>query len=455
MKNRDFTTASSAALATKPKLKGLHWVLLSTGLLIAGGMFALLSVDGQVMRQETIAGEEDASPQISLALPSRSSLAAQATESVASPAAGTHQVEEITVRNGDTLARIFQRVGLTAQQLYSIMQASKETDMLKSLLPGQKLIFSIDADNQLRELIYRIDLTRSLKIIHNDGQIIASSEARTPELRPAQTSGVITHSFYHAGQKAGLNDAQIMEVANIFGWDIDFALDIRENDSFSVLYDEQFLDGRKIGTGQVKAATFTNQGQTYQTVRYTDPEGRTGYFTPDGKSMRKAFLRSPVDFSRISSRFGPRMHPILNRMRAHNGVDYAAPTGTPIKSTGNGRIVFRGVQGGYGNTIIVQHGSQYSTLYAHMSAFKKGLGIGSTIKQGDVIGFIGTSGLSSGPHLHYEFRVNGAYRNPLAIKFPDAEPIKAQHRQHFLASTQPLLAQLERRKGTTLAANDF
>lgn len=458
MINRDFKTGSRSFLMRKPKLTALHWGLLSASLLISGSMVALMSDDAEAIRGHEITdGANPMAPahEFSLALPSKPVLPEQqqALEAVTAPE--HHQVEEITVRNGDTLARIFQRLGLTAQQLYNIMQAGDETATLKSILPGQKLIFSIDTEKQLRELIYRIDLTRSLKIIHNDGKFITSSETRTPDIHIARAAGVISQSFYQAGQKAGLSDGVIMEIANIFGWDIDFALDIREKDSFSVLYEEKFLDGEKIGNGQIQAATFTNQGQVYQAVLYTDPEGKIGYYTPDGKSMRKAFLRSPVDFSRISSRFGNRMHPILNRMRAHNGVDYAASTGTPIKATGDGKIVFKGVQGGYGNTVIVQHGSQYSTLYAHMSSFKKGLKTGSSVTQGQVIGFVGQSGLASGPHLHYEFRVNGAHRNPLTVKFPDAEPIKAQFKQHFLASTQPLINQLQGRNATTLAANTY
>ena len=246
-----------------------------------------------------------------------------------------------------------------------------------------------------------------------------------------------------------------MELAGIFGWDIDFVLDIRQGDQFTVLYEELYLDGENIGNGDILAAEFVNQGKKYQAIRYTDKGGKTDYYSLDGKSMRKAFLRSPVEFSRISSGFSlGRKHPILNKIRAHKGVDYAASRGTPIKATSNGKIVHQGNKGGYGKTIIIQHGTKYSTLYAHMSNYRKCLKQGSRVKQGQIIGYIGSSGLATGPHLHYEFRVNGVHRDPLRVKLPGAEPLDKQYIDDFMTKAESLVAQLDLVRGVQVASNN-
>jgi murein DD-endopeptidase MepM/ murein hydrolase activator NlpD len=243
-----------------------------------------------------------------------------------------------------------------------------------------------------------------------------------------------------------------MELANIFGWDIDFALDLRKNDQFSILYEKQFVDGEEIAAGNILAAEFSNRGKIFRAVRFVDPKGHSNYFTPEGDSMRKTFLRTPVDFARISSRFNlKRKHPVLNRIRAHKGVDYAASTGTPIKTTGDGRIIFRGRKGGYGRVVIVQHGQRYTTLYAHLSKFHSKRRSGSYVKQGQTIGYVGMSGLASGPHLHYEFRVNGVHRNPLTVSLPHAKPIDRKYLAAFKQQAQPLMSQLNQIKTVRLA----
>jgi murein DD-endopeptidase MepM/ murein hydrolase activator NlpD len=222
-----------------------------------------------------------------------------------------------------------------------------------------------------------------------------------------------------------------------------------------VLYEEQYLDGENIGGGNILAAEFVNHGNRYQAIRYTDAGGKTDYYSLDGKSMRKTFLRTPVEFSRISSRFSlGRKHPILNRIRAHKGVDYAASRGTPIKATGNGKIVHRGKKGGYGNTIAIQHGSKYSTLYAHMSKYRTALKTGSKVKQGQTIGYIGSSGLATGPHLHYEFRVNGTHRDPLKVKLPGADPLNKKYMDDFHAKAENLMAQIDLIRDIRLASNN-
>jgi murein DD-endopeptidase MepM/ murein hydrolase activator NlpD len=264
------------------------------------------------------------------------------------------------------------------------------------------------------------------------------------ERRPAYAMGRITDSLYQSGVAAGLADKLIIELADIFGYDIDFVQDIRVGDRYTVIYEDLYKDGKKLRAGDILAAEFVNQGQSLRAVRYTDPQGNAGYYAAGGQSLRKAFLRTPLDVFRVSSNFSrSRFHPVLNRMRAHLGTDYAAPTGTPIKATGDGRITFMGSKGGYGRAVVVKHGSSYETLYAHMSRFRPGLGYGSRVQQGQVIGYVGTSGLATGPHLHYEFRVNGAHRDPRKVILPRANALPRQHVDHFKASSTPLLSQLD------------
>ncbi|MBL4868672.1 MAG: peptidoglycan DD-metalloendopeptidase family protein, partial [Pseudomonadales bacterium] len=253
----------------------------------------------------------------------------------------------------------------------------------------------------------------------------------------------IDQSLFLAAQEVGLSDNTTMELANIFGWDVDFALDIRSGDHFSVLYEEHYLDGEKVGYGNILAAQFSNKGRDLTAIRYEDDKGNAYYYTPEGLSMRKEFLRSPIDFARISSSFNlRRMHPVLHKIRAHRGVDYAASRGTPIKATGDGKIIYAGRKGGYGNAVIIQHGQRYSTLYAHMRKFGRGVRSGRRVKQGQIIGYVGSSGLATGPHLHYEFRVNGVHKNPVTVKLPHAKPLAKKYRSDFERSTKEILSQL-------------
>ena len=274
------------------------------------------------------------------------------------------------------------------------------------------------------------------------------------ESRITNTSGIIDSSLFLAGMAAGMSDNLIMELAGIFGWDIDFVLDIRSGDHFTLVYEELYLDGHKQRDGNILAAEFVNRGKTYRAVRYVDAQKRADYYSPDGRSMRKAFIRTPVDFTRISSRFGKRYHPTLKKRKNHHGVDYAAPRGTPIKAAGDGKLIFVGRKGGYGKTVIIQHGGKYSTLYAHMSKIKPGSRRGNRVRQGQVIGYVGSTGRSTGPHLHYEFRVNGVHRNPLTVRLPDAAPIKAQYKTDFLNKSRHLVAQLDVLQRTNVAFND-
>jgi murein DD-endopeptidase MepM/ murein hydrolase activator NlpD len=417
-----------------------------------------LAIPGLTSLENRSTGEESGLTMAAIAEPDPVNLT-NAISAAPAPAAGEEPPagvwQEVTVKSGDSLAVIFDRLGLTPQQLHNLLAQGGAAHNLKNIYPGQTFSVLISAERGLEKLTYRIDELSTLEVTRNGDDFEISTSHRTPERHVNNASGTITSSLFEDGQKAGMSDRLIMELANIFGWDIDFALDIRSGDQFTVLYEELFLDGESIGNGEIIAAEFINRGKAYQAFRYTDKGGKTDYYSLDGKSMRKTFLRTPVEFSRISSRFSlGRKHPILNRIRAHKGVDYAASTGTPIKATGNGKIVHRGKKGGYGNTIILQHGTQYSTLYAHMSKFRNGLKTGSHVQQGQIIGYVGSSGLATGPHLHYEFRVDGVHRDPLRVKLPGAEPLDTKYMADFKGKADSLIAKLELVRSVQVASNE-
>ncbi len=372
-----------------------------------------------------------------------------APEPVASPekpaSSSQNPWHTVQIKTGDTLASIFSGLGLSATTTYEVDNLNKQTKQLRKIRPGQNIAVLLDDDKQLVSLKYMPDLTETLVIKRlEDGNLDSQLIHHPLEPIPVFRSGTINSSLFEAAADSGISENIIMELAGIFGWDIDFALDIREGDQFSIVYNELYKDGDKIRDGRILAAEFINQGETYRAVYYTDPKGESGYFSPDGKSMRKAFLRSPVKFSRISSRFSrKRWHPVLSKWRSHKGVDYAAPTGTPIRASGDGKVNFTGTKGGYGKTVILQHGGKYSTLYAHMSRYARGMKKGKRIKQGQIIGYVGKTGLASGPHLHYEFRVSGVHRNPLTVKLPAAEPVNKAYKEHFEKETKSYLSMLE------------
>lgn len=449
----------------KPRWTHLHTLLVVAVVAVISTVLVLISNDAAASRSPTESVLENTNPldlqKVTLpldlpALQTRDTATASELPADPSPRAETGALpwHSVTVRRGDALAAIFKRQGLDARQLHDIMQLGRRTATLKKLRPGQVFRFQIDPAGQLQTMEYEINRLESLLVSRQpEGGYEVRAVQSTLDKRLAFSSGEITSSLFEAGKQAGLPDALIMELVGVFGWDIDFAMDIRAGDRFALLYEEQYLEGEKVRDGPIVAAEFINQGRSYRAVRYTDAHGRSDYYSPDGRSMRKAFLRTPVDFRRISSRFGRRHHPTLNTMRMHKGVDYAARTGTPIKAAGDGKIVFRGRKGGYGRVIILQHGGRYSTLYAHMSRFKSGLRVGSRVRQGQTIGYVGSSGRATGPHLHYEFRVNGAHRNPLTVRLPDAAPIRKQYRQDFELKTRGLLAQLEVRTRSQVALN--
>ncbi len=357
---------------------------------------------------------------------------------------------EHTVGPGDTLSGIFDRAGFSASDLTALSRLKKAP--WRSLRPGQRIDFYRTPDGSLGRLVLHRSHTRRVVFTrHEDGFRRDTLELPT-EVRQAYAQGVIRDSLFLAGRRAGVPDGLIMDLAYIFGWDIDFALDVRRGDRFTVIYEQVYRGDEFLRIGDILAAEFVNRDRVYRTVRHTRADGRGDYFTPDGHSMRKAFLRSPLNFTRISSRFSKRrLNPVLHKVRAHKGVDYAAPRGTPIWSTGDGKVVFRGTKGGYGKTVIVSHGTRYSTLYAHLKSFAKGVRSGRRVKQGQVIGYVGTTGLSSGPHLHYEFRVNGTHRDPLRVRLPQAKPLPKAELPGFLERSAPYWAQLDVLKRTDVA----
>ncbi|WP_462379978.1 peptidoglycan DD-metalloendopeptidase family protein [Pseudomonas sp. Marseille-QA0892] len=360
----------------------------------------------------------------------------------------------VTVANGDTLSTVFAKVGLSGQDVHNVLGSSKEAKQLSRLNIGQVLDFTMTAEGQLDSLTTKISALETLTLTQRDGRYTLAKEKAKPVLRERYARGTIDSSLFLAASRAGLPQSMTFDLANIFGYDIDFAMDLRKGDEFEVIYEDKHVDGKKVGNGNILAARFVNRGKTYTAVRYVDKQGSASYYTASGDSMRKAFIRTPVEFARISSRFSSgRMHPVLHKMRAHKGVDYAAPRGTPIKATGDGKVILAGVKGGYGNTIIVQHGNRYRTLYAHMQGFAKGMKSGATVKQGQVIGYIGATGLATGPHLHYEFHVNGVHVDPLGEKLPMADPIAGNEKQRFMQRAQPLMARMDQERDTTLAMN--
>lgn len=362
--------------------------------------------------------------------------------------------KSVVVANGDTLSTVFAKVGLSPAVMHAVLASSPDAKQLSRLKIGQTLEIQLTEQGELASLRSKLNSLETLALEQTPKGYVFKKEQVKPEVSTAYARGEIDSSLFLAAKRAGLSHNLTMDLANVFGYDIDFALDIRKGDSFEVIYEEKTVEGQRVGTGNILAARFTNRGKTYSAVRYTSKDGTTSYYNADGTSMRKAFIRTPVDFARISSRFSNgRKHPILNKIRAHKGVDYAAPHGTPIKSAGDGKVLLAGRKGGYGNTVIIQHGQRYRTLYAHMQGFAKGVRNGSTVKQGQIIGYIGTTGLSTGPHLHYEFQVDGVHVDPLGLKLPMADPIAKSEMPRFMQQSQPLMARMDEERATMLALN--
>ncbi len=376
------------------------------------------------------------------------------------PAAPTAESEfsedlEHTVKSGESLSTIFSDLNLSSEDLHKIIHANDTGKQFAEVLPGQDVVATVDADGKLEQLTYAKNPFETLVATRHDDGFDVKLFSKKIDYQVASAQATIHASLFEDGLKAGLSEKIILALADIFAWDIDFALNLQDGDEFTLVYEKLFVDGREFDTGDILSVEFVNQGKTYTAVRFEDNQGHTGYYTPEGQSLRKAFLQTPMDFAKISSHFNlHRRHPILNTIRAHKGVDYAAAIGTPVKSTGDGKIVFQGVRHGYGNVVEVQHWQKYSTLYAHLSGFKSGHKVGGTVQQGEVIGYVGKTGLATGPHLHYEFRIAGQHVNPLTAKLPRSLPMDTAVLAKFKAQTQPLMAQLHKAKGEALLAKN-
>jgi murein DD-endopeptidase MepM/ murein hydrolase activator NlpD len=358
----------------------------------------------------------------------------------------------VAVRAGQTVGGIFHDQGVSGSALHALLEDTANTSALVHIRPGEEFAFAHAADGQLQGLRFdRDDSTRVTVRFDADG-MHQTITARDVEHRVQVAHGILETSLFDAGNQAGLDDAMVIKLADAFGYDIDFAQDLRPGDSFTVIYDDVWRDGEKLRDGEIEAAYFVNHGKRFSAIRYTDIHGKTALYSADGRPLRKSFLRTPVAFTRISSYFSlARLHPILGYTRAHQGVDYAAPMGTPIHAAGDGRIVFRGRMGGYGNAVIIDHGRHYSTLYGHMSRFAA-IRVGQRVRQGQTIGFVGMTGLATGPHLHYEFRVDGVHRNPLTVTLPKPEPLPAVELARFERRAAPMLAKLNTLQDIQFAA---
>ncbi|MFT6086862.1 MAG: murein DD-endopeptidase MepM/ murein hydrolase activator NlpD [Glaciecola sp.] len=353
------------------------------------------------------------------------------------------------VKSGDTLAKIFSQVGLTARDTYDVSKAGDLAKNLINIKPNDLLYLHVDDSNQFVSLRYPLSKTETLAVEKNaDGGFVSDVSVKQVETLHSFAQGEIRSSFWNAGTESGLTDNQIMRLAGIFGWDIDFAQEIREGDSFNVIFEKQYIDGEFIGFGDIVAAEFKNQGEVFQAVKYDDGN----FYTPDGKSMRKSFLRAPVSFKYISSSFKKsRFHPVQKRWKAHRGVDYAGKVGTPVMAAGDGKVIKSAYDKYNGHHVFVQHGERYTTKYLHFT--KRAVKYGDIVKQGQTIGYLGSTGLASGPHLHYEFLVNGVHRNPRTVKLPQANPIAKEHAQAFKLIAQKRVEQLNNNKRIMLAMN--
>jgi len=358
----------------------------------------------------------------------------------------------LVVRNGDTLDQLFRRNDLSITDLTAMLALAEARPHLARIQPSDRIEIIRDGE---RILGLGRDISESQRLwIRRDGEgYVAEIIDLEIEIRTVGTHGTIESSLWEAAVAAEVDSNVIIELAGIFQWDIDFILEVRAGDSFTVVYEERWRDGVKLGNGDIIAAEYVNEGKTYRAARYIDALGNKGHFTPEGNSVKRAFLRAPLEFTRVSSNFNPRRrHPLLNTIRAHRGTDYAAPTGTPVQAAGDGTIIARGANGSYGNRIEIQHGDNITTLYAHLSRYGN-YRVGDRVRQGDLIGYVGATGGATGPHLHYEYRKGGVHQDPRTVILPDADPIPDEFRADFMAKSADLWRQLELFGTTQLAQN--
>lgn len=432
----------NAAVSWHARLSRLHerYLRQDRRLLWSLCTVAICAVAVAIVPAHADAAGEDTAAMIRLTLP----IPARAA-TAAAPVAEAPAWQPVTVEPGQTLSQIFTERGFGYAVLNRLLESKENAAALRTLHPGDRLEFRAAADGAL--LAMRFDRDRDTRVtltLAAGGGVDETVTKRPVERHVHVGQGTIHSSLFAAGASAGLDEAMVIELAEVFKYDIDFIKDIRKGDHFNVIYDDVWREGERLSAGRVIAAEFYNQGRRYSAYRFERPDGDVAYYDEEGRPLQRALMRTPVKFTRISSRFSSgRKHPVLGYTRAHKGVDYAAPRGTPIHAAGSGRITFRGKSRGYGNFITIKHNDTYTTAYAHMNSFAKGLGVGSRVRQGQVIGYVGMTGLATGPHLHYEVRVKGGQVNPLTMTMPKPEPLPRAILPRFKAAIAPQLAQLE------------
>lgn len=423
---------------------------LIAGLATSLSVLLLLPSDPAEASKDAEANALEIGKRYSLAVPLVAESLPQTQETTLPQEDNSLDWRQIDVKRGDNLSAVFKRAGLDNTTMQTILDSDKSTRELTRLFPGEVVEFGFNSKNELQELRYNINNLKTLLISRgDDGKFAAKQLQKQIEVRTEVISGVISGSFWASAVQAGLNESQIVDLANVFGYDIDFALDIRSGDTFSVMFERQYAEGQFVGNGAILAAQFQNQGQTYQAVLNKDGN----YYKPDGGSMRQAFLRAPVNFRYVSSNFNPRrLHPVLGKIKAHNGVDYVAPMGTPIMAAGDGKVIESSMRGANGNFVVIQHANGIVTKYLHLS--KRDVKKGDKVKQGDIVGRLGATGRVTGAHLHYEFVVGGVHRDPRTVKLPQAQPLAAGERVAFTKQAKQYIAQLKAHERVVLAANN-
>jgi murein DD-endopeptidase MepM/ murein hydrolase activator NlpD len=352
--------------------------------------------------------------------------------------------KDVQTRSGDSLASIFKRVGLNGQTLHAILQKNPHAPLLTRIKPNQSIQFLIKK-NQLERMVIKGDHGQSLEVVREHAQFKTTLHAPKKDTRERYLTATVQYSLYSTAKRQGIPYKLIQQMSDIFKREMNFAKDVRGGDRFSIIYQASYVDNQLVSVGDIIAVTYTHQGISHQALRHVNPEGDAEYFTPEGKSMKQGFSRYPIKFLHINSAFSlSRMHPVLHYHRPHKGVDLAAPIGTPIHATGDGKVVHLGYENGYGNVIkIAHHNALYTSVYAHLSKFKKGLFRGTYVKRGEVIGYVGKSGLATGPHCHYEFHVNHRPKNPSTVPLPTANSVPRRDLASFKAHADKLIEHLK------------
>lgn len=358
------------------------------------------------------------------------------------------------VRRDDTLQSLLNRLNIRNREAYDFLRSNTTASQIASnLIPGKQIEAEIDPEGNLINLEYQLAADQYISVRKSADTYQSEQVQRQLEVRPILKSARITSSLFGATDAANIPDSIAIQLADIFESEINFHTDLRNGDQFNVIYEGSYHQGALQKTGEVLAAEFVNNGKTYRAIGFRGEDGKMQYFTPEGKSLHKSFLRSPLEFTRVSSGFSlARYHPVLQRVRAHKGVDMAAPTGTRVKASGDATVSFVGKKGGYGNVIVLKHKQGISTVYGHLSRFAPGLRVGKKVAQGEIIGFVGMTGVATGPHLHYEFLLNGQHRDPMKVALPKANAIDSSKRAAFETVSQQLSAQLVLLNSSNIAA---